>query len=250
MELKKLLLETEADRLIDLVQKEPGITPERAAAKLRLPRHTIEVWAEVFSKEGLMSVEYDVRGKMHLYVARKMEERGREKIGEMTQDVHSQAKVLKDELKERERKVKEFKKLMEKFEKMLDVDMEKAREIEDELERIKKSKKELEKELARIEKQEKELEKEERSIIGIIDKKAESIRKMEKELDEFEKLKQKLEKDLQVVLKLARILKKKKPEEITKAMEEIDQVMIEIRKETKKIGEKYYNLQKLLQKLE
>jgi len=249
MELKELLLETEADKLIELVQKEPGITPERAAARLKLPKNTVEIWADVLSKEGLMAIEYDVRGKMHLYATQKMEEKGAERIKELSGDVRSQAKALKEELKEREKKVKEFKKFMERFEKILNVDLEKARELEEELERIKKSKKSIENELKKLKDEEEQLEKEEKNVVEIINKKAETLKKMEKELEEFERTKQKLEKDLHAVLKLAKILGKKKPSEVAKAIEEVEKSMIEIRKETKKMSQKYFNLQKLVEKL-
>ncbi len=249
MELKAMLLETEADKLIELVKENPGITVEEAASMLNVPEKTVEIWAKVFAKEKFMILDYDARGRCHLYLSERIEEVGEQKVHEIDENIGRIAKSVRDELKARERRIKEFKKIMEKYEKILNKELEKSRTVEREIDDLKKQEEELRKELERVLKEEKELEREEKSIEEIIDKKAVVIREMEKEVNDFEKLRKELEKEVKILLKLSKILKKKGIREMGRITKEIDGQIIEIKKELKEVNEKYSRVKELFEKL-
>ncbi|MCD6477753.1 MAG: hypothetical protein J7K87_01995, partial [Candidatus Aenigmarchaeota archaeon] len=60
--IKKLLIETDVDRLLELVDKNNEISTEEASKILNLPESIIEEWAEILSQNNMIEIKYELGG--------------------------------------------------------------------------------------------------------------------------------------------------------------------------------------------
>jgi len=56
--LKKILIETDADKLLDLVNQKKRVTVEEAAKILSVEQDVVEKWAKIFEEHNLVSLNY------------------------------------------------------------------------------------------------------------------------------------------------------------------------------------------------
>lgn len=82
-------IKTGIDRFLDLVNTDGETKVSAAAAKLKVPADTIEIWAEILQQDNLIEIGYDGFGKMT--VKPKTPEQAKE-----TEKVHSKAQEHKE----------------------------------------------------------------------------------------------------------------------------------------------------------
>lgn len=60
-ELRKLMIETNVDKLLELVENRGKITTDECSALLNVQESIIEEWAEILSKHGLLEIDYRMK---------------------------------------------------------------------------------------------------------------------------------------------------------------------------------------------
>ena len=60
--IKKILIETNADKLVEIVNKKGKIELEKAAAELKETEATIEEWAKILDEHKFIKLNYGVTG--------------------------------------------------------------------------------------------------------------------------------------------------------------------------------------------
>ena len=245
---KKTLLETGIDDFLELIVSEDTITLDQLIDNLSISQEIAESWAEILSKEGLVTTSYNRKGILVLSNTKKNTKEKEKRIKELTKtvqadiinvgaNVHAKENALKDEIK----KLRDFETILKK-------DLDKSLDIEKEMEKIKIKETEIKKLFETLEDKEIKLKDESNTIKNIVNKKSKKIQLIEKEIMSFEKEKEKLLNDIELIKKISKVLNVP-AKEMDKNIEEIEQKVLEIRKMNNKISQKYGIVKKLFSKL-
>ncbi|MCK4551002.1 MAG: hypothetical protein KAT91_03535, partial [Candidatus Aenigmarchaeota archaeon] len=140
---KKTMLETGIDGFLELVASKGSINAKLVADELSLSEETVESWADILSKEGLVSTEYDKKGNLVIMSTSKNTKEKEKHIKELTTNVQADIINIEANVHSKEKTLKNEEKMLKGFEKILEKDLEKTIQIDEEYEKIKVREKEI-----------------------------------------------------------------------------------------------------------
>ncbi len=242
------MLETGIDGFLELVASKGSINAKLVADELSLSEETVESWADILSKEGLVSTEYDKKGNLVIMSTSKNTKEKEKHIKELTTNVQADIINIEANVHSKEKTLKNEEKMLKGFEKILEKDLEKTIQIDEEYEKIKVREKEILEIFTAMGAKEKELKKDSFSIKKVVDEKTKSIKNIEKELKNFEKEKQRLLEDIELIKKISKVLNVP-AEDMNKKIQNIEDRVLEIRKLNNSVNKKYGIVKKLFSKI-
>ena len=245
---KKTMLETGIDGFLELVASKGSINAKLVADELSLSEETVESWADILSKEGLVSTEYDKKGNLVIMSTTKNTKEKEKHIKELTTNVQADIINIEANVHSKEKTLKNEEKMLKGFEKILEKDLEKTIQIDEEYEKIKVREKEILEIFTAMGAKEKELKKDSFSIKKIVDEKTKSIKNIEKELKNIEKEKVRLLEDIELIKKISKVLNVP-AEDMNKKIQNIEDRVLEIRKLNNSVNKKYGIVKKLFSKI-
>jgi len=246
-EWKKTMLETGIDDFLELVATRGAVKAADVADELSLAQETVESWAEILSKEGLISTEYDRKGNLVITNKTKNTKEKETHLKELTKNVQADIINVVANVHAKEEKLKEEEKTLKDFEKILKKDLDESLRLEHEFDKIKAREKEIRDLFDSVETRERTLRKETSDIKKIVDCKIKGINSIEKELQEFDKKKKKLLEDIELIKKISKVLNVP-AKEIDKKVEDVEEKVLEIRKLNNKLNKKYGLVKKIFSK--
>ena len=242
------MLETGIDGFLELVASKGSINAKLVADELSLSEETVESWADILSKEGLVSTEYDKKGNLVIMSTSKNTKEKEKHIKELTTNVQADIINIEANVHSKEKTLKNEEKMLKGFEKILEKDLEKTIQIDEEYEKIKVREKEILEIFTAMGAKEKELKKDSFSIKKVVDEKTKSIKNIEKELKNFEKEKARLLEDIELIKKISKVLNVP-AEDMNKKIQNIEDRVLEIRKLNNSVNKKYGIVKKLFSKI-
>ena len=242
------MLETGIDGFLELVASKGSINAKLVADELSLSEETVESWADILSKEGLVSTEYDKKGNLVIMSTSKNTKEKEKHIKELTTNVQADIINIDANVHSKEKTLKNEEKMLKGFEKILEKDLEKTIQIDEEYEKIKLREKEILEIFTAMGAKEKELKKDSFSIKKVVDEKTKSIKNIEKELKNFEKEKVRLLEDIELIKKISKVLNVP-AEDMNKKIQNIEDRVLEIRKLNNSVNKKYGIVKKLFSKI-
>ena len=245
---KKTMLETGIDDFLELVATKETITLEQITEELSLSPETAESWAEILSKEGLITTNYDRKGNIILSNTKKNTKEKENHIKELTTNVQADIINVEANVHSKEKALKDEEKTLLDFEKLLKKDLDKSLEIETELNKITKHEAEIRKIFETLDTKEKQIQKEAITIKHVVNTKSKKIQEIEKELKTFESKKEKLLDDIKLIKKISKVLNVP-AKDMDKNIEDIEQKVLEIRKLNNTVNQKYGIVKKLFSKM-
>ncbi|MCD6399102.1 MAG: hypothetical protein J7L08_04245, partial [Candidatus Aenigmarchaeota archaeon] len=60
--LKRILIETDVDKLLEIIDKKKEISVEEASNTLGIPENIVEEWSEILSKNKMIKIKYEIKG--------------------------------------------------------------------------------------------------------------------------------------------------------------------------------------------
>ncbi len=242
------MLETGIDGFLELVASKGTVSAKLVADELSLSEETIESWADILSKEGLVSIEYGKKGNLIIMSTTKNTKEKEKHIKELTTNIRADIINIGANVHSKEKTLKNEEKILKGFEKILKKDLEKTIAIDEEYEKIKEKEKEILELFTALGAKEKELKNDSFSIRNVVDEKTKSIKNIEKELKNFENEKVRLLEDIELIKKISKVLNVP-AEDMNKKIQDIEDRVLEIRKLNNNINKKYGVVKKLFSKI-
>ena len=243
------MLETGIDQMIEIVSDRKSVSATELSAKLSVPVETIETWAEILSKENMVSLEYDRLGKLRITSNVKNQKEKLKRVEDMRDDVVAEIDTIEQSVREESKALDDEHKSLAKFEEALKSEYGKSIKIENILKDIDVRKSEIEKYLKVIVEEEAKVKDEYASISQIIKNKVKQIEETEENLSSYEKQKDRLFQDIEIIKRLSKAINKEKPADMAAKIEEIEKNILEIRKQSRVLDQKYGMIRKLMGKV-
>lgn len=242
------LLETGIDKFLKAVEARNVVSAEDLARELSVSVETIESWAKILAKEGIVKTSYDARGNLWVSVTAKNKAEKEKVAVDLHSNVYSELSEIEKLVKDREGILLEEAKKLKSFESVLQKDIDLIKNLDSEVEKLQERALEIKKTFSAIMGEKKKTVAESKKISSIVDSKIKKIDEIEKHIERFEERKKDLEKHADLVKALVAAIKKPLPDYDSKS-KEVDSRMLDVRELTNKLSRKYKKIQKLFKKL-
>ena len=246
---KEAMLETGIDQLLEIVSERKSISANDISKELSLPVETIETWAEILSKENILSVEYDRSGKLILTNKVSNVKEKKNKVEGLRDEIDSEVSGIEQNVKEEAKMMREEHKSIERFEDVIKREYGESLKLENKLKEISAREDNLQNLLKLIEEEESKIKKDNLTINQIIKTKIDQIKKTEKNLKIFEAQKDRLFKDIEIIKRLSKAISKEHPSDMAGKIEEIEKDILDIRKQSRALDKKYSVIRKIISKI-
>lgn len=246
---KETMLETGIDQLLEIISERKSVSVNDLSKELSLSVETIETWAEILSKENIISIEYDHSGKLILTNKIKNVKEKKNKVEGLRDEVDSEVAGIEQNVKEEAKIMREEHNSIEKFEEVVKKEYGDSLKLENKLKEISAREENLKKLLKIIEAEESKIKKENFNINQIIKNKITQIKKTEQNLKSFETQKDRLFKDIEIIKRLSKAINKEHPSDMAGKIEEIEKDILDIRKQSRSLDKKYSIIRKIICKI-
>ncbi len=243
------MLETGIDQLLEIVSERRKVSSEELSKELSLPVETVETWAEILSKENIISIEYNRSGKLILTNKIRNVKEKKSRVEGLRDEVESEIAGIEQNVKEESKMVEEEHRSIAKFEDVIKKEYGDSLRLEAKLQEIAKREQNLKNLLGVIGTEESKIKKEYLSVNQIIKIKMKQIKETEEHLKSYETQKDRLFKDIEVIKRLSKAIKKEHPADMAAKIEEIERDILDIRKQSRALDKKYGVIRKIISKI-
>ncbi len=243
------MLETGIDQLLEIVSERKTVSASELSKELSIPIETVETWAEILSKENIISVEYDRLGKLILTNKVRNVKEKRKRVEGLRDEIDGEIASIEQNVKEESKMVDEEHKSIAKFEEVIKREYGETLKLETKLKEIDTREEHLKNFLKVIADEEFKIKKEYLSANQIIGNKMKQIRKTEENLKSYEIQKDRLFKDIEIIKRLSKAINKEHPADMAIKIEEIEKDILDIRKQSRALDKKYGVIRNLITKI-
>ncbi|MFH1127528.1 MAG: hypothetical protein ABIG84_06065 [archaeon] len=248
-EWKETMLETGIDQLLEIVSERKTISASDLSKELSLPIETIETWAEILSKENIISVDYDRYGKLILNNKISNVKEKKKKVEGLRDEVESEISGIEQNVKEESKIMDEEHRSILKFEEVIKKEYGESLTLENKINELNLREEQLKKMLKTIEDEESNVKKDHLAINQIIKNKMKQIKETEENLKSYEAQKDRLFKDIEIIKRLSKAISKEHPADMANKIEEIEKDILEIRKQSRILDKKYSIVRRMISKI-
>ena len=243
------MLETGIDQLLEIVSERKTVSASELSKELSIPIETVETWAEILSKENIISVEYDRLGKLILTNKVRNVKEKKKRVEGLRDEIDGEIAGIEQNVKEESEMVNEEHKSIAKFEEVIKREYGETLKLESKLKEIDVREEHLKNFLKVIADEESKIKKEYLSANQIIGNKMKQIKKTEENLKSYEIQKDRLFKDIEIIKRLSKAINKEHPADMAIKIEEIEKDILDIRKQSRSLDKKYGVIRKLITKI-
>lgn len=243
------MLETGIDQLLEIISERKTISASDVSKELSLPIETIETWAEILSKENIISVDYDRYGKLILNNKISNVKEKKKKVEGLRDEVESEISAIEQNVKEESKIMDEEHRSILKFEEVIKKEYGESITLENKINELNLREEQLKKMLKAIEDQESKVKKDHLAINQIINNKMKQIKETEENLKSYETQKDRLFKDIEIIKRLSKAISKEHPADMANKIEEIEKDILEIRKQSRILDKKYSIVRRMISKI-
>ena len=245
---KSNLLKTGIDKFLESVESRKRVSADDLAAELDVSARTIEDWAKILEKEGLVTTTYDATGNLYVTSTEKNKEQKEKVAGDLHDGVAKELDDIEKSIKGKEEVLRDEEKKLLSFEKVLEKDLDLIKDMDKEVEKLQERALEIKKSFNGVMGSKKKTVAETQQISVFVDEKVKIIQQIEGQIKKFEKRHKELSKHSELVKKLMAAIRGPEPDYDRKS-KEIQLRISDVRNISAKISRKYKKIQKLFRKL-
>lgn len=246
---KETLLATGIDKFLEQVSKKGPIKASELAKQIDVPLSTIESWADILSKEHLVTTSYDGSGVRVISTTQENVSQKKDFARQLADNVDATISETHDSFEEKEKTLKQEYAQLRQFEDILKKDLAIVSGLESELQHLESMEKEIRTHITKVVLQEKTAAKDSKTISKLIGQKVKEIAQTEKEIEAFNKSKEKLWEDIQIIKRLSWTLKWTSAAKMSSKIQDAEKRAKEVKSLSSELGNKYKIIQKLFSKI-